>query len=100
MLMKTSLLGMVLFTTGVVSGLLHPGQAAAQVAGNSYTNTILPGLNLIANQLDHGSNTLDEVLPVVPDGSRVDKWDAATQVFHSDIYHSTDGGWVDANTGS
>src|ERR1035438_6098207 len=33
----------------------------------------------IANQLDQGGNTLDEVLPDVPAGTILSKWDCATQ---------------------
>ena len=40
----------------------------------SYTLNISAGLNLIANQLDHGSNTLNEVLPTVPDGTALYKF--------------------------
>src|ERR1039457_4676127 len=34
----------------------------------SYTIPINAGLNLIANQLDHGSNRVAEIMPVVPNG--------------------------------
>src|SRR5258708_13249874 len=43
-------------------------------ATQSYTNTLQSGLNLIANQLDHGSNTLNEIIPSVPDGSVVNTY--------------------------
>jgi hypothetical protein len=36
---------------------------------DSYTITVHPGVNLIANQLDRGGNTLPEILPVVPPGT-------------------------------
>src|SRR4051812_45733901 len=92
MLMKTFLLGMVLLTTGVVSGLLHPRLAAAQLAADSYTNTMLPGLNLIANQLDAlPDNTLNSVLPNVPEGSAVYKWNPTTAAFTT--YSFEDGLW-------
>ncbi len=37
--------------------------------GNAYTLTMLPGDNLIANQLDRGNNRLNSVLPSVPVGT-------------------------------
>src|ERR1039457_1257666 len=40
----------------------------------SYTIPINAGLNLIANQLDHGSNTLNEVFANVPDGCVLSKY--------------------------
>jgi HYR domain len=36
---------------------------------DSYSITVQPGYNLIANQLDNGGNTVAEVLPTVPDGT-------------------------------
>jgi hypothetical protein len=40
--------------------------------------TIVPGFNLVANQLDAGDNTLPSVLAGVPDGTSVYKFDPAT----------------------
>ena len=48
------------------------------------TKFIPAGLSLIANQLDHGSNTLNEVLANVPDGSIIYK------------YNNINGTWVSA----
>jgi len=42
---------------------------------NSYTVSIQPGLNLIANQLDNGGDTLAEIMPSVPDGTVFSKYD-------------------------
>src|SRR5206468_8585490 len=42
---------------------------------SSYTENLLPGKNLIANQLNKGGNTLNEILPVVPDGTVVSKFE-------------------------
>lgn len=44
-----------------------------------YTILIQPGLNLIANQLDHGRNSLREVLSNVPDGTQLWKFDSCIQ---------------------
>ncbi len=97
--MKTSFLKLLLLAA-IGCGALNPRQAAAQPAGDSYTNTILPGLNLIANQLDQGSNTLAEVLPSVPDGSQLLKWNEATGTFHTDTFDDADHLWLDATSGS
>jgi len=51
----------------------------------SYTRTVSNGLTLIANQLDHGSNTLNAILPNVPDGSALYKYDNSS---------STGAGWT------
>ena len=44
----------------------------------AYPVNIHTGLNLIANQLDHGSNTLDEIMPGVPDGCVLYKYENAS----------------------
>ena len=40
----------------------------------AYTISIPPGSRLIANHLDNGGNTLDEVLPGVPNGTQISKY--------------------------
>ena len=64
----------------------------------SYTVTLPAGsYAAIANQLDHGSNTLDEVLPNVPDGTSLLKWDCASQDWSSIQYQYASGfGWFPA----
>lgn len=57
----------------------------------AYTINIPSGDSLIANQLDHGGNTLDEVLPGVPDGSVIGKWNCSG--FTQYIYDSLIPGW-------
>ena len=52
--------------------------AACSAQADSYTVTAVPGLTAIANHLDNGGNTLQEVLPNVPPGSVVYKWDCTT----------------------
>src|SRR5262249_52434029 len=48
----------------------------------------------IANQFDQGSNTLDEVLSSVPDGTTLWKWDCAVQDWSSTNYNYIAGvGW-------
>jgi hypothetical protein len=50
--------------------------------------------------LDHGANTLNDVLQNVPDGSQVYKWVEATQDFHTDTYSSLAGAWMDGSSGT
>ena len=58
---------------------------AASTAKADYSVTAVPGYTAIANQLDNGGNTLDEVLPFVPGGCEVLKWDCTTwQVYTFD----------------
>src|SRR5215813_6182272 len=42
----------------------------------SYTILIPSGYSLIANQVDIGGNTLNEVFPSGPPGARIYKWDS------------------------
>jgi hypothetical protein len=56
--------------------------AVLAASAESYTITVKPGWNLIANQLEHpGGNTLDQILPLAPDniGSLIQKYDVAIQ---------------------
>jgi hypothetical protein len=69
----------------------------APKASLSYTNEILPGLNLIANQLDHGANTLNEVLPNVPSGVTIEKWNEAAHGFEVYSFDDADGTWGPGN---
>ena len=60
----------------------------------SYNVDVQSGLNLIANQLDHGSNTLDEVLQSVPDGSVLYKYDNAGSRWSAAVYDAAGGSWA------
>src|ERR1044071_7321547 len=66
--------------------------AAMNSSADSYTITIPAGSGLIANQLDNGGNTLNEVLPTAPPGSALIKWNAGTSGF-SEYSKSRKGGW-------
>lgn len=68
--------------------------AAAQQ--QSYTVNFVPGFNGIANHLDNGLNTLYEVLPGVPDGTQLFKWDARTQSYR-DPAEYIDGQWFSSD---
>jgi uncharacterized delta-60 repeat protein len=67
------------------------------VVPSSYAVSIQPGLNLIANQLNRGGNTLNEIMPVVPDGSVVSKFDNASRTWSRSAYNFALGAWVPAN---
>jgi hypothetical protein len=62
-----------------------------------YVNIELkPGLQLIANPLDAGAgnNTIEKLLPGVPDGTFVYKWDKATSNY---LVNNYDLGWGNAS---
>ena len=97
--MKTARLKILLLTVALGCGLLPSRPAVAQLTGDFYTKNILPGFNLVANQLDASpDNTLNSVLPYVPDGSQVYKWNPEAGQFHIDTYDALFG-WGDAATG-
>jgi hypothetical protein len=60
----------------------------------SYTINLQPGTNLIANQLNQGGNTLKEIMPVVPDGTVVSKYDNVSGSWASSTYSAALGAWV------
>ena len=59
----------------------------------SYGVTMPAGMGLIANQLDHGSNTLSEIMSNVPNGSVVSKYDGASGTWVQSTYSATAGAW-------
>ena len=69
---------------------------AASVAHAGITITVPSGYSYIANPLNNSSgNTLDVVLPNVPDGTQLLTWNCALQAFNPpDTYYSAFG-WVD-----
>jgi len=76
-----------------------PGTLMAQVNPviESVTLTVPPGFCLLANHLDRaGGNTLNAVLPNVPEGSQVLK--VANNHYTRDDFSIEDGGWMDAET--
>src|SRR5512139_3825430 len=66
---------------GAIAGaclLVSVGTVRAQSA--SYSIPLLPGWNSVANHLDHaGGNTLAQLFPAMPNGTRLYKFDHATQ---------------------
>src|SRR5437867_11158508 len=63
---------------------------------DSYNVSIHPGLNLLCNQLDRGSNTADEVFSLVPDGCVLYKFDNASQSWTRAYYDASFGSWSPA----
>ncbi len=71
---------------------------ASTTVSLTYITPLLPGFNWIANPLDHGGNTLDEIFPWMPIESEFYKWDCSVQGFVAVAFF--DGvEWVDINTG-
>ena len=64
--------------------------ALAQVA--PYSIDVKPGYNSIANHLSRNGNRLDEIIPNVPNGTLLFKWNPATQNYYSPAQH-LDGRW-------
>lgn len=63
-----------------------------EVAWQQYELNINSGYDVIANQLDRGDNTLEEILPAVPDGTYLHKFDNAVGIYLS-AYYTTARGW-------
>lgn len=83
-----------LLLLGVMVGLCLSAQA-----GTNYTIVIVNGYNAIANQLDNGSNTLNEVLPNVADSSLLYKWNPAQQGYGVAQEFFQGLGWIDTANG-
>src|SRR5262249_41807957 len=58
-----------------------------------YSLVLHPGFNAVANHLDNGSNTLNEVFPDMPEGATFFKWDASTQGFYDPVTFFNGVGW-------
>jgi hypothetical protein len=58
-----------------------------------YSLALHPGFNAVANHLDNGSNTLNEVFPDMPEGATFFKWDASTQGFYDPVTFFSGFGW-------
>lgn len=64
----------------------------------SYTIPIYTGYNLIANQLDAGANTFNQVMPTVPHGTTVWLWDYGNNTFcQAEIFYQG-AGWLPNGT--
>lgn len=77
------------------------GEACSEVASlivepsfQEYVIPIQPGFNLIANQLDTGDNSLDTLMPEVPDNVQLFKWDKANQEWTAPDTFLGGAGWI------
>jgi hypothetical protein len=64
----------------------------------SYDINIHTGLNLIANQLDHGSNRFDEIFTGIPDGLVVYKFDNSGSNWTTSFFSAASNSWSPSNT--
>lgn len=73
--------------------------AALQVGATSgcYTVVAPPGYSLIANQVNRGANTLNEILTNMPPGATVYQWINAGQRWQVASYDEAFRAWVPAN---
>jgi hypothetical protein len=75
----------------VLWGLAFGAAGVAQV--QSYTTVVTPGFNAIANHFNNGRNTLNEVLPNVPGGTLLYKWDPVRQTYTEPARYFATTGW-------
>src|SRR6185369_11188893 len=80
---KTLLLTAALVGAGIASSM---AQAVYSVNAVVYVNLSLTnGYSMIANPLNNGSNALSQILPNVPDGATILKFDASQQKFSTTV---------------
>src|SRR5258705_4313184 len=77
----------------VLLGGLSP-HIAAPAQTQPYTIPVAPRFNAIANHLNTGRNTLNEVLPNGPVGPRLYKWNPARQAFTQPAKYTALVGWT------
>ena len=64
---------------------------------NSLTVQVAQAWSTIANNFDHGGNTLTELFPQIADGTEIDKWNPDTQTYSRAIYDANSASWFDQN---
>ena len=79
-------------TNGAVTSL--PAELAVL---DSYLLDLPAGYSLIANQLHGSNNLISTVVPVVPDGTMLVKWDGAAQQFTPPDTYLAGAGWLDGS---
>src|SRR5262245_54673030 len=89
-------LRVLLLSLAILAGNALPGRAqqSPQPQPLSYTLSLGPGWNAIANPLIVGSNTLDELFPDMPDASRLAKFDPANGSFELFTYNPNLKRWL------
>jgi hypothetical protein len=63
----------------------------------SVTGQAAQGWSTIANNFDHGNNTLNELFPLAADGTEIYKWNPATLTYSNALFDANLGGWFDAS---
>jgi hypothetical protein len=85
-----------------IKGIFDAGSAGKckTPATETYQVALAAGVNSIANQLDNGNNSLNEIMPVVPDGSVLYKYvnNGANSTWISSTYSAAAGQWLNGNT--
>lgn len=95
---KSILLGAAVLAAGVASSFAQTNVYSINVVG--YMNIgISNGYNLVANQLDYdGTNNINTILPVMPDGCQLLQWNPAIQNFAPVVqYYVAGNGWYDGS---
>src|SRR5437867_10557511 len=71
------------------------GTHSSTAGQTGYVNRpLVAGMNLMANPFNRGSNTLNEVIPIAPEGAKLYKFDNGTQRYETTQTFSADGGWL------
>src|SRR5262245_18709389 len=73
------------------------GPTLIHAAEENYFIDIPPGLSLIANQLDKGGNTLNDIMPVVPDRSAIKLQDRDGKLVDLATYSKENATWTPNN---
>ena len=83
-----------------IGGSITSAAAALAVAACTYSVSAPPGFSMIANQCNStlaGGNTLNNVLPAVPNGSQIIKWNNTTQTWEPTATFNA-GSWTPPTT--
>jgi hypothetical protein len=95
--------------SNVLAAEVHQASAASsdlafcsELTGNaalptSLTIPVPAGFTTLANNFDHGGNTLSELFSQVLDGTEVYKWNPGNQTYSRAIYDANSAGWLDTN---
>src|SRR5438093_1390914 len=87
-------LRVLMLSLAILAGNGLPGRAQPLPQTASYSLNLGTGWNAIANPLIVGSNTLDELFPGMPDGSRLAKFNPVTDSYELYIYDALPNMWL------
>jgi len=82
------------WSAGLQLGAVLCGTCACLGQAGGYSLPVPQGASTIANHLHRGSNTIAEVLPNVPPGTRVFKFDTGSGSYYFQEFNPPMGGWV------